>query len=319
MADLSVHLPDTNALLQGTIARFVSGIDRITDTKFRVLEPGMSGRSISRVRVRYIDDRGLAQATSLILKQASQRERRVLDRLQALPNRHVPFNHARPTEGDDAGLLCMQDLGERIRPSSLDPIDPVLEQREADGLADIHLAHFAAPDLDWLPAADEGYFAWTIERQFFRPAWERAKQDPTFVEHFGSVIARVERRADSIVGEMTDLSQESAWRTLVHTDLNPSNVLVWQDHPYVIDWDTAHVGSLFLDLPHHFPTLEQAERYRTALTERGMLIDRATFAGAHTIAARYVGLRYLWWTLAAWHHDPTAEPWVQHYLGMILQ
>jgi hypothetical protein len=314
MTHLAALPPETDALLRTTIVRFVSPVDRITDTAIRALTPGMSGRSISRVRVRYIDDHGLPQATSLILKQASHRERRVLERLQALPARHVPFNHTCSSE-DDAGLLCMQDLGEHTRPSSLDPIDPVLEQHEAEALADIHLAHVAAPDLGWLPAADRDY----IERQFFRPAWERAAQDPAFVEDFGPVIARVERMADTIVDEMSGLSREDAWRTLVHTDLNPSNVLVWQGYPYVIDWDMAHVGSLFLDLPHHFPTRAQAERYRLALAERGLPIDRTTFGVAHALAARYIGLRYLWWTLAAWRDDRAAEPWVRHYLGMILR
>ena len=35
-------------------------------------------------------------------------------------------------------------------------------------------------------------------------------------------------------------------------------------------------------------------------------------------AARYTGLRYLWWTLAAWQDDPGIDRRVDHYLRMII-
>jgi hypothetical protein len=73
--------------------------------------------------------------------------------------------------------------------------------------------------------------------------------------------------------------------------------------PYTIDWGTAYVGSLYLDLPHHLSTLDQAEVYRIAMEQRGYALDPTVFARSYTIAARYTGLRYLWWTLTAWQED----------------
>jgi hypothetical protein len=35
------------------------------------------------------------------------------------------------------------------------------------------------------------------------------------------------------------------------------------------------------------------------------------------LAARYIGLRYMWWTLDYWREDPTQTPWVQHYLDLV--
>jgi hypothetical protein len=311
----SVTIPEP--LLRRTLERFVSPVAAIVDTELQPLVAGLSGAPIHRVRVRYRDDQGVPHTTTLIVKVASRIERRVLDRLQHLSPRHVPFSHTFADDADNAALVCLQDLGSRTRPYSLDPIDPVLQRCEAEALAHIHLAHRHAPDLDWLPMADATYVAWAME-QFFRPTWERARQVSRFRAHFGPVIAAVEHQAATIVAAMTDLHNVTAWRTLVHTDLNPSNVLVWKGAPYLIDWGTAHVGALFLDLPHHFPALAQAEVYRIALAERGWDIDPGTFADAHCLAARYTGLRYLWWALEAWLEDPAAERWVRHYLGMIL-
>jgi hypothetical protein len=311
------NIPET--LLHRTIERFISPVSAIIHTAAQPLASGLSGDLIQRVGVRWIDNQGVTRAMTLIVKNATRTERLVLDRLQHLSPRHVPFAHSLTPDADEAALVCLQDLGDQHRPHSLAAIDPLLQQREAEALADIHLAHLEARDLAWLPAADAAYFASTIERQFFRPAWDRVTQTPRFREHFGPVIAAVEQQAGTIVEAMRTLHERGEWRTLVHTDINPSNVLVWEGAPYLIDWGTAHVGSLFLDLPHHFPTLEQAELYRVALARRGREIDPGTFTEAHILAARYIGLRYLWWTLEAWMEDAGAEPWVRHYLKMVLQ
>jgi len=58
---------------------------------------------------------------------------------------------------------------------------PDLLRCEAEALADIHSANLHATDLGWLPEADREYLDWTIERQFFRWAWEKAVADPAFV------------------------------------------------------------------------------------------------------------------------------------------
>jgi thiamine kinase-like enzyme len=157
-----------------------------------------------------------------------------------------------------------------------------------------------------------------IERAFFRPAWERAVADRAFRQAFGAAIPAVESAAARIVDEMGAIFEEGDTLTLVHTDINPSNVLVRDGVPFIIDWAVARYGPCYLDVPHHFPTLALAERYRVALGARGVEIESARFAERHHAAARYVGLRYIWWTLDAWRADRSMARWVWHYLRMIL-
>jgi hypothetical protein len=310
--------PASRELLVATIDRFVGPVESLVSVEDLPIDAGVSGAPLRRVRVHFRGPGGNVLSTRLVLKGCSPVERRVLERLQAVP-RHVPFAWtAVPDDGTAVGLVCLQDLGETFRPDSLSPISPELQQREAAALADIHGANLGAADLGWLPKADRAYFDWAIESQFFRWAWRKAIAHPDFATTFATYIGRVEAAADSIVDEMTELSRETAWATLVHTDINPSNVLVLDDVPYIIDWDTARYGSLFLDLPHHLSTRAQAEDYRRALSERGLTISAADFDDAYRLAARYTGLRYLWWTLEAWMDDPGMENWVRHYLSMVV-
>jgi hypothetical protein len=311
--------PADEELLVSTIERFVEpGVVLISIDELPI-EQGYSGVRLRRMLVRVRSAAGGESSVPLVLKDCSILERRVLLRLQTLQPRHVPFAHSSGTADDDQPTtVCLQDLGDRYRPDSLSPIDPGLRRLEAEALADIHAANLRATDLDWLPATDRTYFDWAIERHFFRPAWDRAMADGRFAAEFGSLAADVESAAATIVDDMVRLADDDDLRTLVHTDINPSNVLVWQDAPYLIDWDTARLGTLFIDLPHHLSTREQAEDYRIALAERGTTIAPHAFTRGYATAARYTGLRYLWWTLDAWLADPSVEPWVRHYLTMVL-
>ena len=108
----------------------------------------------------------------------------------------------------------------------------------------------------------------------------------------------------TIVEDMTSLLKDAQTQTLIHTDINPSNVLVQDGKPYFIDWQTAMWGPLYLDLPHHHCTLAQAELYRRALAARGSTIPVDRFAEQYRVAARYIGLRYML-------SDPTQTAWVQ--------
>lgn len=104
---------------------------------------------------------------------------------------------------------------------------------------------------------------------------------------------------------MEALYREGDTLTLVHSDLNPSNVMVYENVPYFIDWEIPRYGSLYLNIPHLFPTLERAEYYRQALRDVGREIPPIDFAERYRIAARFVGLRYLWFPLKAWREDHT--------------
>jgi thiamine kinase-like enzyme len=116
---------------------------------------------------------------------------------------------------------------------------------------------------------------------------------------------------------MSSLLHSPQAQTLIHADINPSNVLVQEGTPYFIDWQTAMWGPLYLDLPHHHCTLAQAELYRRALATQGFAIPRDVFAAHYRVAARYIGLHYMWWTLEYWLSDPTQTAWVQHYIGLV--
>jgi Ser/Thr protein kinase RdoA (MazF antagonist) len=151
----------------------------------------------------------------------------------------------------------------------------------------------------------------------WRPAWEQALRSRAFVETFRSAIPHVEAAAATIVDDMDSLLDDAQAQTLIHADINPSNVLVQEGNPYFIDWQTAMWGPFYLDLPHHHCTLAQAKLYRRALAARGYTISPDAFAAHYREAARYIGLRYMWWMLEEWLSDPTQTAWVQHYIGLV--
>lgn len=212
----------------------------------------------------------------------------------------------------------MQDLGHQTRPTSLDPITDTELAREAAGLASIHAKNFRPyPPLDWLPLMSDAYVQDMLFVRAWRPAWETALLDSRFVDTFRAAIPRVETAAATIVADMRALLSEPATHTLIHADLNPSNVLVKDEQPYFIDWQAAMRGPLYIDLPHHHCTLPQAEHYRQALAAHSPAIASQDFAECYRVAARYICLRSMWWTLEYWREDPTQARWVEHYINLV--
>jgi thiamine kinase-like enzyme len=232
----------------------------------------------------------------------------------------VPFAHTLDLTSDTPALLCQQDVGDTCRPTSLDPITDDELRREAEGLAAIHAANLGhSGALGWLPRTDRAYFRDFVLNRCWRPYWKKALENRSFVEQFRRRIAAVEQAAESMVEEMAALAGEAYPLTLVHTDINPSNLLVHHGRPYIIDWQVPHYGTPYLDLPHHFCTLRQAEFYRRALADRGIRIAAADFAERYRAARRCIGFRYLWWTLEEWQPEPPRIAWVTHYLNLILR
>ncbi len=307
------------ALLTRTLQRFVAADAHITHVNSVPLRGGMSGAAVWRHAIQYQTDTTLKTATiNLITKDAEHHEWHVLRHLQSqhLPN--IPFADASDTPNDERVLLCLQDLGDQNRPSSLDPISETELVREARALATIHAAHFQQlPQLDWLPVMSPTYIHDMLFERTWRPTWEAAVGDARFATTFREAIPRVEAAAATIVNDMAMLLQETAQQTLIHADLNPSNVLVFDGQPYFMDWQTAMRGPCYIDLPHHHCTLTQAEHYRVALAAHGYVIPPQDFAERYRVAARYIGLRYMWWTLDYWREDPTQTRWVQHYLNLV--
>jgi hypothetical protein len=308
-------------LLQATIERFVAPRGSITHVESLPIAAGLSGDVLERFEVvARVDDAPVSEVTTrLVVKHASLIERRTLAHLQLQEGGgHVPFNYAKDLVSDQPCLVCMQDLGDQNRPYSLDPITPELQRAEADAWAGIHVANFGRrSDLDWLPLANRAHFDEMIERRFFRPNWERAKTDPAFVARFGDHIDEVEHVAARIVDDMVAIHDEASSLTLVHTDVNPGNVRLLNGKPYVIDWGTARYGSFYIDVPHHFDTVERGLIHHAALARRGTAIAEWDYVDRFRIAARYTGLRYIWWTLDGWQTDRSLDAWVDHYLRMI--
>jgi aminoglycoside phosphotransferase (APT) family kinase protein len=316
MGMITLDTPVLDLLLR-TLQRFVAADAHIAHITSVPLRGGMSGSAVSRHTIQYTTAAGPA-TISLITKDADRHEWRVLQHLHAQQQPNIPFAHTIDTGSGERLLICLQDVGDQNRPTSLDPISETELAREAAGLAALHTANFQQHiPLDWLPSMNPSYVQDMLFERAWRPAWETAVADARFATTFRDAIPRVETAAATIVGDMRALLSESVSQTLIHADLNPSNVLVYDGQPYFIDWQTAMRGPFYIDLPHHHCTLTQAEHYRQALAAHGYIISRQDFAERYRVAARYIGFRYMWWTLEYWLADQAQTPWVQHYIGLV--
>lgn len=304
-------------LLLSTLQHFVAADAQIAHYTSVPLTGGMSGSAVSRHIIHYTTGTSVA-TISLITKDADYHEWRVLQHLQSQQQPNIPFAHTIATVHGERLQICLRDVGDQNRPASLDPISETELAREAAGLAAIHTANFHLhTQLNWLPSMSPGYIHDMLFVRAWLPAWETALADARFVTTFRDAIPRVEAAAATIVEDMQALLNEAESQTLIHADLNPSNVLVNDGQPFFIDWQTAMCGPFYIDLPHHHCTLKQAEHYRQALAAHGHVITRQDFAERYRVAARYIGFRYMWWTLDYWREDPTQTAWVQHYLNLV--
>lgn len=297
-------------LLQETVSAYLSPVARIAAIEPRPIEAGLSGAAVRRYRVEMDGPSFARRELSLVTKEAELVERRVLALLTAQGQPNVPFSHSADLTTDGPALVCLQDLGDAHRPTVLDSITPEAIRQEAHGLALIHHANRGR--------ADHAYIAGAIMETYWPPPWSQALADPAFARQFAPYIAAVEDAAARIADEMDALDHNDAARPLIHGDINPSNFLLHAGMPYFIDWQAARYGSFYLDLPHHLHTRDLAESYRAARAALGDEIPADEFGACLRVAARYIGLRYLWWTLAAWQDDHTATAWVYHYLNMVV-
>ena len=311
------HDESVTDLLLRTIQRFVAGDAYISNISSVQIHRGMSGAAVWRHSIQYTTA-GDVTTIQLITKDAQRHEWHVIQHLQSQQQPNIPFACAIDTDHAKRLLICLQDVGDKTRPTSLEPISETEFAREAIGLATVHAANFQRhTQLEWLPLMSAGYVQETLFERYWRPAWEAALAHASFSNTFRDAIPRVEAAAATIVGDMETLLGEAESQTLIHADLNPSNVLVYNNRPYFIDWETAMRGPFYIDLPHHHCTLAQAEHYRQALAAQGHVISRQDFAERYRVAARYIGFRYMWWTLDQWRRDQTQTRWVQHYIGLI--
>lgn len=112
-------------------------------------EHGYSGAGVERHVASFSTPEERRQLVTLITKEASLCERRVLDLLMS-QKQCVPFSHTLDLKTDGPALVCQQDLSPdapRARPD--------VERQAARCLARIHAANLGtAGTLAWLPRAD---------------------------------------------------------------------------------------------------------------------------------------------------------------------
>lgn len=307
------------SLIAETLRRHVHPAATPVHISAEPIEGGMSGAAVQRNHVECEIEGECGQPVSLITKRTTLVERRVLAWLQEQRQASVPFNYSPNLADDVLDLTCMEDLGSEHRPTSLDPIPVRLIAAEARSLAQIHHANLGRVDeLSWLPRVDRRYALDHLDT-FWAPAWRRAVESESFRAEFGDRIAAVEAAAAGVAGEIEELIAQQGNLTLIHGDINPSNVLIADGEPHFIDWQAACLGPFYLDLPHHLFTPAMAEEYRRARETLGDTIDPDEFAAGYRAASHYIGLRYIWWTLELWREDPTQSPWVWYYLDLIAQ
>ncbi|HZU12410.1 MAG TPA: aminoglycoside phosphotransferase family protein [Chloroflexota bacterium] len=302
-------------LIDETLRRHVIGDAQVVAISSEPIEPGLSGATVARHSVTF-DSQGVRRTVSLVTKEASLIERRILALLQEQGQPGIPFNHSL-TLTEAVAPLCLEDLGDVRRPTSLDPISPELIRREASALAGIHHDNASIDPKEFsLPRVDSRYVREHLAR-LWEPAWQRAVDNVAFRGEFGDAIDAVEAATRQIPDAVEDLAADGRDLTLLHGDLNPGNVLISGGSPYFVDWQAACYGPFYLDLPHHLHTLTAATAYLHARERLGDRIDPQDFAAKFRMAAHYIGLRYIWWTLDLWAEDPADARWVRHYLDLI--
>lgn len=291
---------EVGELIQATLKSRVSPEVRVIDVRQR--ERGTQG--FSQVTLHYYDvvyeQTGVPTQIALVIKEVAPVERLTLEWLGER-RLSVPFSFALDTGGDGTTLLCMQYVGEA--PALADRT-----QRAAQALAAIHHAALGRRDnLLWLPPADPTFFAERIIDACWRRAWryvlsgegyidwygrwhEPRAPDP-FWQQFAEYDRPLEEAAARFLRDMTTLWQQGDILTLLHADFHSDNVRADDGRIYVIDWEQACYGPLYIDLPNYF-TREESLLYRDALAVLGCDIPADTFLAHYDAASRYIGFKY---------------------------
>jgi hypothetical protein len=285
-------------------------------------EPVTLGQSGTRVRrfALTIANGEASRVERWIVKRAGRHERRVLALLRSQEQPGVPFAYVSDTESDGRVWIALLDVGETRRPTSLELNPPAQLAAEALALAAVHCANGPAlvcDRLQWVPRLQAAWFERQLEA-IWRPRWRAALARPGFRDAFGDQVDAVEEASIAIVSRLLPLLQHRDSLSLIHNDLNPSNVRIFDGGAYLLDWETAAVGPFYIDVPHHFCNAGQASIYQQARAHYAASIPKDEFAWGYDLAARWIGFRYMAWTLDAWvPEDPNAEAWVRHYVALL--
>lgn len=256
---------------------------------------GASGAQIRYFDVTSTDPRGAPYHDTLVTKEATLRERRIL-RLLTDQGCAVPPVYLPDVTTDARMPVYMPLLAARPAFEMGHPASP-LTHAIAVGLAGIHAANRQQPP-PWLPHTSEDYRG-RLWLHAWRDQWERNLADPVFAAEFAPYTSRLEAALEQLLLALAALTAEGASLTLLNVDLIPEHIRLWHDMPCFIDWEQASYGSLYLDLPNHF-TVETALVYRDALAACGYAIPVPEFLERYHAVGRYMGLRYLGYALWVW-------------------
>jgi Phosphotransferase enzyme family len=315
-------------LIQATIAARITPDARVVAIEPRDGAQGYSGATLRYYDVAY-ERAGAPGQVALVTKDASLLERRSLAWLgeRRLP---APFNYTTDLTTDAPALVCMQHVGDA--PPSGDP-----DRLTAQALASIHAAALGCTEeLAWLPRADPAFAAEWLVDNCWRKSWQSLldgqeyiapggrrygpiARAAEFAAEFGAYTQPLEDAAARFLLAMAELWKEGDSLTLIHGDFHNDQVHADSDRAYVIDWDFAHYGPLYIDLPNYF-TREQALLYRDALAELGHDIPPEVFLARYDTIRPYPGFKYFSIGLYNWcFGDPPRQPaYVQHFIDMVL-
>ncbi len=285
-------------LLEQTIRRHVRADGRVVSVATRPMrerERGYSGAHMERHEVGYRDAHGAIYRASLVTKDASLTERRVLERLAA-QGQCVPYSYTLDLTTNRSALVCQQDLdGDALDGSS--SVGTVWQVARC--LARIHAANLGrADELAWLPRAAQAYVEDVILADF-RQQLALTVEHPAFAAEYGETARRMEEVTQPFLVVMGTLWTEGDSLTLIHADLMDDHVLIHAGRPYLIDWGQARYGSLYLDLPNIF-TPDTVLLYQDALAELGHDIPTEEFMRRYREAGRYPGFKYMGFLLSLW-------------------
>ena len=274
---------------------------------------GPQGYSGSQVRYYAVSSRDAQNETHhdrLVVKHASQLERRIVHHLRQ-QGVAVPPVVVADVDDPERAPLYMPYLD--ARPPFSEGFGSPMTASIADGLAAIHAANRMKPP-PWLPHVSENF-----ERRLWlyswREKWEENLALPGFSEEFGAFTAPLETAHERLLRHLAALTAEATSLTLLNVDLIPDHIRLWQGSACFIDWEQAGYGSLYLDLPNAF-TIETALTYRDALARHGYDIPEVEFMERFHEVSRYMGLRYLGFSLWQWAQGGAERErgrWFLHY------
>lgn len=302
-------------LARQALTEVVSGVlgasVRVRDVQEDTLGPqGASGGLVRSFTVSAEGSNGGHHSVKVISKEASSRERYVLDLLstqrQAIPITWVED----PTREGQA--VIFQEYAEDYPWRA--PGDALTAQT-AEALAAIHAANLGAPR-PWLPRADRD-FSEELYLRATQREWERNLADPLFAQEFGRYTEPLHAALEHLLGVLDELTRENQTLTLINTDITPEHLRLARGKPCFIDWNQAHYGSLYLDLPNVFD-VENVLLYRDALARHGLEIAPADFLERYREVGRYVGLRYLEVGLLNWRDRGEDWPFQRRFLYFCL-